>query len=122
MKQYIKKKLKNEDLQIFDQLAAIVKRTQPNADQSRNAPVLKNLTAKQWVQNGIITESDYAYSLGEVVAVLTVWTGDGSGTRRLENGIWASHCLDIATMADVSDGEWTDVSDTAVELLMEGTG
>lgn len=99
-----------------------MKRTQPNADQSRNAPVLQNLTAKQWVQNGIITESDYAYSLGEVVAVLTVWRGDGSGTRGLENGIWASHRLDFGTMADVSEEEWTDISETAVELLMEGTG
>lgn len=44
-------------------------------------------TAKQYIQNGIITESNYAYSLGEVVAVLTVWTGDGSGTRDLENDI-----------------------------------
>lgn len=79
-------------------------------------------TAKQYIQNGIINESDYAYSLGEVVAVLTVWTGDGSGTRDLENGIWASHRLDIATTADISDEEWIDVSETAVELLIEGTG
>lgn len=86
MKQYNKKKLTNEDLELFNQLAAIVKRTQPKADQSRNAPVLQDLTAKQRVQNGIITESDYAYSFGEVVAVLTVWTRDGSGTRGLDNG------------------------------------
>lgn len=82
-----------------------MKRIQPNADQSRNASGLQNLTAKQNIQNGIITESDYAYSLGEVVAVLTMWTGDGSGTRGLENGMWASHRPDIATMADVLDEE-----------------
>lgn len=29
--------------------------------------------------------------------------------------------LNIATTADVSDGEWIDVSETAVELLIEGT-
>lgn len=56
------------------------------------------------------------------MAVLTVWTGDGSGTRGLENDIQASHRLDIATMVDLSDEEWTGVSETAVELLVEGTG
>lgn len=56
------------------------------------------------------------------MAVLPVWTGDGSVTRGLENGIWASHRLDIATVADVSDEEWIDVGETSVELLMEGTG
>lgn len=56
------------------------------------------------------------------MAVLTVWTGGGSGTRGLENDIQASHRLDIATMVDLSDEEWTNVSETAVELLVEGTG
>lgn len=50
----------------------------------------------------------------------------GQGMARAP-GIWKmaygpATVLNIATTADVSDEEWIDVSETAVELLIEGTG
>lgn len=115
-------KLISDELQLFHRLAAIMRRTQVSGDQEKNAPVLRILTAKKYARDDVIAESDYAYSLGEVVAVFTVWTGDGSGMEDLEGiGEWAGHRFDIATMADVSEEGWTDVSQLAVERLRQGT-
>ncbi|KAL1857526.1 hypothetical protein Daus18300_010284 [Diaporthe australafricana] len=122
LEQRVRNKLTRDDLQLFHRLAAIAKRSQPSADEHHNAPVLRNLTARQYVRDDVIAESDYAYSLGEVVLVFTTWTRDGSGLMELElQGDWAGHRLDIATMADVSEEGWTDVSQLAVENLMTST-
>ncbi|KAK7709358.1 hypothetical protein SLS64_006271 [Diaporthe eres] len=121
LEQQIRDKLTSEDSKLFDRLTAIAKSTQLDADSSKHAPVLRNLTAKKYVQNDVIAKSDYAYSLGEVVGVFTQWTGDPSGTRDLDCvGGWAGNRFDIATMADVSEDGWTDVSQLAIENLRKG--
>ncbi|KAI7788286.1 hypothetical protein LA080_012353 [Diaporthe eres] len=121
LEQHIRDKLTFEDSELFDRLTAIAKSTQLDADSSKHAPVLRNLTAKKYVQNDVIAKSDYAYSLGEVVGVFTQWTGDCSGTRDLDCvGQWAGNRFDIATMADVSEDGWTDVSRLAIQNLRKG--
>lgn len=122
LEQCVRDKLTLDDFQLFHRLAVIAKKTQPSADDhQKHAAVLRNLTAKEFVRDEAIAPS--AYSLGEVVAVFTTWTGDGSGLRDLDDkGEWAGHRFDIATMADVSEEGWTDVSQLAVENLMTGTG
>jgi hypothetical protein len=124
LEQRVRDKLTPDDLNLFNRLAAIAKRPQPSADDhEKHVPVLRNLTAKKYVRDDVIVESDYAYSLGEVVAVFTTWTGDGSGLRNLDSeGQWAGHRVDIATMADVLEDGWTDVSQLAIKALITGTG
>lgn len=123
LEQRVKEKLSFDGLKLFNRLAAIAKRPQSSADDhGKHAAVLRNLTVKQYVRDDAIAESDYAYSLGEVVAVFTEWTGDGSGLTDLDGqGEWAGHRFDIATMTDVSDEGWTDVSDLAIVNLRKGT-
>ncbi|KAK2599877.1 hypothetical protein N8I77_011597 [Diaporthe amygdali] len=120
LEQRVRERLKRDDLQLFHRLAAIAKRTHLSANHYKNPPVLRILTAKKYVRDDAIAQSDYAYSLGEVVAVLAQWTGDASGTMDLNRvGEWAGQRFDIATIADVSE-EWTDISHVAVENLRKG--
>lgn len=118
LEQRVRDKLTPGDLELYRRLSAILKNIQLSADHSKRVPVLRNLTAKEYVRDDTMAESDYAYSLGEVIAVLTVWTGSGSGMRDLDGvGKWAGQRLDIATMADVSEENWTDVSQLAIDRL-----
>lgn len=122
LEQRVREQLTPEDLELFHRLAAIVKDKQLSAGHSDRVSVLRNLTAKKYIRDDAIANSDYAYSLGEVIAVLTIWTNDGSGTRGLDNlSEWAGRRFDIATMADVSEEGWTDVSQLAIERLRKGT-
>lgn len=123
LEQRARENLMLDDLQLFDRLTAIAKRAQLGNDDRKQAPVLRNLTAKKYVRDDAVAESDYAYSLGEVVAVLTTWTADPSGTEGLDNiGEWAGHRFDIATMADVPEKDgWAEVSQLAVQRLQEGS-
>ncbi len=41
------------------------------------SPVLRNLNTKEYVREEVLAQSDYAYSLGEIVMIYTIWT-DGS--------------------------------------------
>lgn len=118
-------KLSRDDLQLFDRLTAIMRREKVCSEQEKNVPVLRILTARKYVRDDVVAESDYAYSLGEIVAVLTVWTHedvyiyDSPVPTGLPygNGPWAGHRFDIATMEDVSEEGWTDISRPAVERL-----
>lgn len=116
----IREKLTLNDVQLFNQLAAIAKRPQLSTDDhEQNAPVLRNLTAKKYVRDDAL--ANYAYGLSEVAAVFASWTQDGSGLPDLDGqGEWAGHRVDIATMADVSDEGWTDVSELAVWTMRTG--
>lgn len=119
-------RLSRDDLQLFDRLTAILRRAQVSSEQEKNVPVLRILTARKYVRDDVVAKSDYAYSLGEIVAVLTVWTHeDVYNISYLPvpiglpygNGPWAGHRFDIATMEDVSEEGWTDISQLAVERL-----
>lgn len=118
-------RLSRDDLQLFDRLTAILRRAQVSSEQEKNVPVLRILTARKYVRDDVVAKSDYAYSLGEIVAVLTVWTHEDvyidysavpAGVP-YGNGPWAGHRFDIATMEDVSEEGWTDISQFAVERL-----
>ncbi|KAG8168453.1 hypothetical protein KVR01_001202 [Diaporthe batatas] len=120
LEELVKERLMLNDLSLFNRLANLARR--PHLTTGHGAAVLRNLTAKQYVRDKAIAESDYAYSLGEVVAVFTTWTDDPSGLGGLDaQGLWAGHRFDIATIADVSEDGWTDVSELAVENLMKST-
>lgn len=83
-------------------------------------PVLRNLTTREYVRDEALARSEYAYSLGEIVMVQTIWTGDNKDIRRLGStkAQWAGHRFDISVMADVAgDDGWTDVSDEAVQRM-----
>lgn len=120
----VKEKLLFNGFSLFNRLATLARRPQPTTDHhGQHAAVLRNITAKQYVRDRAIGESDYAYSLGEVVAVFTTWSNDNSGLEGLDSqGLWAGHRFDIATMADVSGDGWTDASELAVEKLKRATG
>lgn len=113
-----------DDLELFQRFDAIAKTPQLSADDHwKHVPVLRNLTAREYVRDDAIAKSDYAYSLGEVVAVFTNWTKYAVGIEDLECcGPWAGHRFDIATRADILEKGWTDVSELAIERLRNGTG
>lgn len=123
LEQRVTGRLTLDDLQLFHRLAAIARTSQLSfGDHRKHIPVLRNLTARKYVRDDTIAESDYAYSLGEVVAVFTQWTKDAAGTADLDcRGEWAGHRFDIATVSDVSEEGWTDASQLAVENLRRGT-
>lgn len=114
LEQRVREKLTLNDVQLFDRLATIAKRPQLSTDgPEKDALVLRNLTAKEYVRDDAL--ADYAYGLSEVAAVFASWTKDGFGLPDLDgNGEWAGHRVDIATVADVSEEGWTDVSKLAV--------
>lgn len=126
LEQRVKEKLIFNGLALFNRLAGLARRPQLTTDSDyhgQHAAVLRNLTAKQYVRDEVIAESDYAYSLGEIVAIFTTWTNDGSGLMGLDGqGLWAGGRFDITTMADVSGDGWTDVSKLALENLRKATG
>lgn len=117
LEQRVREKLAFNDLQLFDRLAAIAKRRQLSTDgPKKDAPVLRNLTAKKYVRDDALAE--YRYGLSEVAAVFATWTVDGSSLPDLAgHGEWAGHRVDIATMADVSEEGWTDVSGLAIWIM-----
>ncbi|KPM45011.1 hypothetical protein AK830_g1520 [Neonectria ditissima] len=107
-----------ESLQLFERLVKLLKQAPNGSTQASLAPVLRNLTIKEYVRDAVLAESEYAYSLGEVVVVHTQWTDDGSGLEGLSAmGEWAGHRLDISDMAHVAGEEWKDVSERAVGIL-----
>lgn len=82
------------------------------------SPVLRNLTTKEYVREEVLAQSDYAYSLGEIVMVYTIWTDGSKDVGRLgKKARWAGHRFDISVMADVSGDDWRDVSDEAVAKM-----
>jgi hypothetical protein len=84
--------------------------------------VLRNLDQGEYVRDSALADSEYAYSLGEVICILTQFTDDSSGTEGLDLvGDWVADRFDIATIDDV-DEEWTDVSQCAISLLAMATG
>lgn len=119
LEQRVREKLTPGDLELYRRLSAIVKNIRLSADHSKGAPVLRNLTAKEYVRDNAMAESDYyAYGLGEVFAAFTLWKRSGPGKGGLDRvGNWAGQRLDIATMADISEESWTDVSQLAVDSL-----
>ncbi|KAG6358619.1 hypothetical protein INS49_012137 [Diaporthe citri] len=122
LEQRVTGKLTLDDLQLFFRLAAIARAPQLSAGGQKYAPVLRNLTARKYVRHDTIAESDYAYSLGEVVAVFTQRTKVPSGTDGLGCiGEWAGHRFDVATVSDVAEEDWADASQLAIEKLRKGT-
>lgn len=122
LEQRVTGKLTLDDLQLFFRLSAIARTPHLGAgDHGKYAPVLRNLTARKYVRDDALAESDYAYSLGEVVAVFTQWTKVPSGTGLKCIGEWAGHRFDIATVSDVAEEGWTDASQLAIENLRKGT-
>ena len=82
-------------------------------------PVLRNLTTKEYVRDEALAESDFAYSLGEVVMVQTISTYSSKDVARLGmQAKWAGHRFDISVMEDVIGDEWTDVSDGALQRIV----
>ncbi|KLO15823.1 hypothetical protein SCHPADRAFT_902047 [Schizopora paradoxa] len=70
----------------FKRLIDILLESPPRGDDEPSEaglPVLRNLTTKQYVRDDALAQSEYAYSLGEVVVVYTLWTSDPTGTEGL---------------------------------------
>lgn len=83
--------------------------------------VLRNHTKKEYVRDSALAKSEYAYSLGEVICVKTLFTDNCSGAEGLKlKGDWVTDRFDIATIKDI-DREWNDVSQDAIELLAKAT-
>lgn len=116
----VKDRLKGETASFrrFKRLAKLLTVEPHYITHGNRDPVLRNLTTKEFVRDAEIAQSEYAYSLGEVVMVQTIWTMDPKDVGRL--GIeaeWRCHRFDISVMEDVAGDDWTDVSSRAVERL-----
>lgn len=84
--------------------------------------VLRNLTTKEYVVDEVVAKSDYAFSLGQVIVVSSLWTDDYTGTENLDvKGKWAGHRFDIASIRDVAGEDWEDVTSNAIKLLEDST-
>ncbi|KAK4539212.1 hypothetical protein LTR36_000895 [Oleoguttula mirabilis] len=87
------------------------------AQEPTEEAILHNLNTKELVRDRVVAESDYAYSLGEVVCTHAQRTHDPPGTEGLGcRGEWPGHRFDLATMHNLEE-EWTDVSERAVGNL-----
>lgn len=84
--------------------------------------VLRNLTAKEYVIDEVIAKSNYAFSLGQVIVVSSLWSDRSDGLARLGGkGKWAGHRFDIASIRDVAGEGWEDVTSHAMKLLEDGS-
>ncbi|KAM5346976.1 hypothetical protein ACJ41O_009981 [Fusarium nematophilum] len=113
-----------ESLQRFNRLLKFIRHSPGCLKPEQKRGVLRNLTTKEYVRDQAVAESEYAYSLGEVLCMFTTWTNDASGTEGLPlEGEWAGHRFDIAPMEYLADDdEWTDVSSEAISRLKVATG
>ena len=121
------------DQALFDRLLPLLKGqwaidAEPGAQDStspaRKEPgeyVLRNLNAREYVRDSVLANSEYAYSLGEVVCTHIHWTDDSSGTADLGvHGRWAGHRFDIVRLTEFAAEEWVDVSESALDNLVNG--
>lgn len=116
----IKGRLKDETASFrrFKRLAKMLIVEPRHIIHGNKEPVLRNLTTKEYVRDAELARSKYAYSLGEVVMVETIWTQDPKDVGRLgTEGEWRGHRFDISVMEDVAGDDWTDVSGEAVDRL-----
>lgn len=116
----VKDRLKGETASFrrFKRLAKLLTVEPHYITHGAKEPVLRNLTTKQYVRDAELAQSKYAYSLGEVVMVQTIWTQDPKDVERLgTEAEWRGHKFDISVMEDVAGDDWTDVSGEAVERL-----
>ena len=109
-----------EDIDLCCRLMDMLKVQLPRKPED-GSRVLRNLTTHEYVVDEVVGKSEFAYSLGEVVMLLSLWTEDPSGVGDLDiHGKWAGHRFDIVSINDVADESWKDVTDTAIKVL-EGT-
>ncbi|KPM41406.1 hypothetical protein AK830_g5137 [Neonectria ditissima] len=120
---HVQERLKEDDgdLQLCARLMQMLTTQSHDTEPSKHQSVLRNLTTKEYILDETIAKSQFAYSLGEVLATFSLWTEEPSGTQSLGcKGIWAGHRFDIATLGEVTE-EWTDLSAKAIENLARGT-
>lgn len=73
--------------------------------------VLRNLDLKEYVRDDVIAAWEYAYSLGDVLGIKAKWNGESVGG-------WAGFRCDITEAGRwMSEEQWTDVSDDAIDRL-----
>lgn len=116
----LRKRLKGEtpSLRRFKRLLRMLTQEPNSIKHGNKEPVLRNITTKEYVRDAALAKSDYAYSLGELVMVQTIWTDNPKDVARLGvKARWAGHRFDISVMADVATGEWRDVSEEAVSRM-----
>ncbi|PWI64095.1 hypothetical protein PCL_12678 [Purpureocillium lilacinum] len=117
----VKRRLKGErgGLRRFRRLLRMLT-LEPSGIAGDMKPVLRNLTTMEYVRDEALAESEFAYSLGEIIMVQTIWTGDSKDIGRLggTKARWAGHRFDVSVMAEVTgNAGWTDVSDEAVQRI-----
>lgn len=106
-----------DDKHLFARLVEGMKSARASAGAAAAQPILCVHDTKEYVLDSAIAESEFAYSLGEVICCSTPWTNDLGATERIGGvGKWAGCRFSIATLADIGD-DWTDASAMAIGLL-----